>query len=840
MRLFCVPLYSSAVLLCFAVTACAQALENRLSNPGFERVRDGRAENWQPFEQGYVIDESVRHAGARSVRCVNATTEELRGASYTLLLNQKTPAPLLVTGWSKAENVGGVPNSDYAIYVDLEYMDGTPLWGQTAPFAVGTHDWQRKQALIVPAKPLKLATIHALFRRHAGTVWFDDFSAAELSGNDMFDSQAIAPPKLPAGTKSGWFVRDEAANGPIVPLKSGDNHLHVITITGVHRIGIVNGNREDEVNQLIVSDTTGKSRAITVYYVERFDAPNPVWWNDVRQSAPAGTTGERANLTRVGNYGATGAMSLYPFGCITGTGKGRMVGILPSLGPRVARIGYHAGEKLLYVAFDLALTGENVANSDGNGHGEATVAVVRAGIVPSWGFRSAAATYYRLFPEAFNRRAKAEGLWIPFADPAKVQDVQDFGIAYHEGDNSIASDDRLGILSFRYTEPMTWWMAMPKETPRTYDAALQMVKQYAAGQNEEMKRWAQAVIHSGSYDENGKYNVEFINAPWTNGAVWTLNPNPGLPHPPGEWTKGRLSYTKEMADRMYGPAAKGVQDGEYLDSIEGWADVLDFRPESLKYAQSCPTFTTDTHRPVIPTWYSVWELANFMRDDLHRRGKLLMANSTPWRFWAFLPLLDVAGTETNWLPGGAWRPDSDAVFNLRRTLCYHKPYLLLQNTDFDKFGPEQVEKYFQRSMFYGVFPSMFSVDAANNNYWETPRWYNRDRALFKKYIPAVKTLSAAGWEPITYARSDNPAVYVERFGMTYLTVLNDSAAPARANVTLEPAKWGFKIAAGMTLRATDLVTGEVVASAPVRPAVRLSLSLQPEEGRALRFEMVRE
>ena len=49
----------------------------------------------------------------------------------------------------------------------------------------------------------------------------------------------------------------------------------------------------------------------------------------------------------------------------------------------------------------------------------------------------------------FTRRAKAEGIWMPFTNPAHVQNPADFGIAYHEGDNSIASDDALHLWRVR-------------------------------------------------------------------------------------------------------------------------------------------------------------------------------------------------------------------------------------------------------------------------------------------------------------------------------------------------------------------------------------------------------
>jgi hypothetical protein len=296
-------------------------------------------------------------------------------------------------------------------------------------------------------------------------------------------------------------------------------------------------------------------------------------------------------------------------------------------------------------------------------------------------------------------------------------------------------------------------------------------------------------------------------------------------------TKAGHSYTLEMADRMYGPQAAGVQDGEYLDSIEGWAQWLDYRPESLRYATLPLSFDTDTRQAALPTWFSVWEFARFVRADLLRRGKLLMANGTPWRFHAFAPLLDVLGTETNWLPGGRWAPDTDAVFNLRRTLSAQKPYLLLQNADFDAFGP-YVERYFQRSMFYGVYPSFFSIDASTHPYWTKPAWYNRDRPLFKKYIPVVRRLSAAGWEPITGARSSQPAVGVERFGQEYLTVLNDSRERATATIAVERPAFGLE-RSGAPVTVTDAVEGGAVAVEAQGASVTIRLSLGPEEARAL-------
>jgi hypothetical protein len=792
---------------------------NLLSDPGFEKEPSSPGA-WAAYEQGYVRDTDVRRTGWSSARCTNDDASESRGAMVTVQLNQTVASPITVAGWSKADGVSGRADSDYSIYVDLVYADGTPLWGQAAPFSTGTHDWERRQVRIFPAKPVKSASIYALFRKHSGQVWFDDFEAFMYPAGSAFDGQVVDPPQLALGAQSGWFVRDVAKETPITrDYESVGIGLHV-------------DRKADGLETATVADKTGKARAVTVYFVERFDVEHARWWDDVRTSRPA-ENGELENLTRVTNLGAIGAMSLYPFGCVTGSGRALMLGEPPLEGPRVMRVGYSASAKLMYVAFDLALVPDNVACSDGLGHGTARVSVYRADVDPLWGFRAAAAAYYKRFPDAFDRRAKAEGIWMPFTDPSKVANVADFCVAYHEGDNSVASDDKLGILSFRYTEPMSWWMAMPPSTPRTYDAAVEIAKGILDGDDLEKRKWAQALFNSGTYGSDGTFNVEFQNQPWTNGAVWALNANPYLPCPDGEQTKATLNYTKAMGDALYPARPEDSNtglDGEYLDSLEGWSDVLDYRPESIRYCPDPPCFATDTRTPVVPLWFSTYEMAAFMRDDLRKRDRLLMANSTPWRIHAFFPLLDVAGTEVNW----AQRPDGDAVFNLRRTLSYHKPYLLLQNTDFAAFGLDKLENYMRRSMFYAVYPSMFSSDAATFPYWEVPTWYNAGRPLFKKYIPMIQKLSAAGWEPVTYARTDDPRLYVERYGKAYLTLFNDSDQRIDSMLHVDAAKILGRPADGALL--VDAMTGKEIARM-VGDAGRLAVSVDPRDCLVIRFDL---
>ncbi|MBC7808045.1 MAG: hypothetical protein H7145_18095, partial [Akkermansiaceae bacterium] len=564
----------------------------RLTNGGFERIdaqNPAQTAGWTPYEQGYQLDSQVRRGGSRSLRCENPGGGKTFGAFVTHTLDQSRALPITVTGWSKAQNIDGVADNDYAVYVDVTYMDGSALWGQTATFETGTHDWQRGQVTIFPSKPVRSVNVYALLRNHAGTAWFDDFEVREMTANRLFDGQNIAPPVLSRNAKSGWFVRDVEAGTPLHPLTPGATTLGLrLDLQAATGGSVVRGT---------LRNLTPKSRAVTVYYVERFDAARPVWWNTVRDGVPATETREYANLTQAG-AGATGQLSQYPFACVTGQGEGRALAVPPDLGPRVARISFRPDTRLLFLSYDLALNGKG----DTARHDRAPVAVARYAVDPAWGFRDAAARFYALFPEAFKRRAKSEGIWMPFTDPANVAGAEDFHIAYHEGDNSIASDRRKGILSFKYVEPMTYWMPMAKGVPRNYSQATALVRKIAANTGDPVaSQQAQAVLSSGSRDASGRLNVAFRDAPWCDGAVWVLNPNPRMGGTSRLWTKARLNDAAKPV-----PGKPDQTDGEYLDSLEAWADVLDYRPESLRASTVPLCFAPGRFRPTLPTWFSVY------------------------------------------------------------------------------------------------------------------------------------------------------------------------------------------------------------------------------------------
>jgi hypothetical protein len=310
---------------------------------------------------------------------------------------------------------------------------------------------------------------------------------------------------------------------------------------------------------------------------------------------------------------------------------------------------------------------------------------------------------------------------------------------------------------------------------------------------------AQALWTSGFHNQDGAIPARLLDTPWCNGAVWSVNSMPGVP---GEVTDFKNKWNPAIRQKLYGPERSADLDGEYVDSSEGYVtDELDFRRDHFAAAETPLSFSPDEHRPAIFRGLVAFEYVRAMANDVHGIGKLMMANGTPTRLCWLAPMLDVLGTETNWHPNGRWMPMPDSELLYRRALSGPKPYCFLMNTRFEEFSHDLVERYMKRALAYGMFPGFFSHNASQGHYFTRPELYNRDRPLFRKYVPLCKRLAEAGWQPITLARSDDDEVYVERFGARYLTVFNNGSQRRNVSISVDGESPG---------RSRELVSGRDV------------------------------
>jgi hypothetical protein len=724
-----------------------------------------KADAWSGWQKGFVKDDG-------EFLCDNDTDSQAqRGVSQTVTLNQTKPEPIVATAWSKAENVSGTRDHDYSLYLDLQYTDGTPLWGQVDGFHVGTHDWEKAQVIVFPEKPVARVSFHMLLRNHAGKAWFRDPQLKTVSAF-LFDG---VPVQQASPAQEGFQVRDVAAGSDFVALQQNALDLKLDCRTQ-ETAGAT-------FFDVTLMDSSGKDRAVTLVYAVPLPAADWRWLQDPRHSTATAEGREYLSTTRF-EAGANGRLSRYPFGAVASPATGIALGI-DMAQPAFFRVGYNAGTRELFLAYDIGLTPEKPS---------ATVRFCRFTFEPKWRFREALANYYELFPEQFRCRIARQGLWMPFAKISNVKDWQDFGFRFKEGNDETRWDDEHDIITFRYTEPMTWWMSMPTEMPRTLTAAIAEAKRLTANRTD-----AQALFTSGYHDETGQFAARLLDTPWCNGAVWSMN---SMPEIAGQVTDFKNKWNAELRKKLYGPGADGVLDGEYIDSSEGYVtDELDFRRDHFSAARTPLTFSLDSRKPAIFRGLIVFEYIRAIAQDVHSMDKYMMANGTPYGLCWLAPMLDVLGTETDWNPGGKWQPMSDSDLLYRRALCRGKPYCFLMNTEFERFSHEAVEKYMKRSLAYGMFPGFFSANASTGHYFSRPDLYDRDRDLFKKYVLLCRLVAEAGWEPVTGARSDKEGVYIERYGQRYLTVFNDTNQPQEACITVD---------AGTTGPVPDLVAGRTV------------------------------
>jgi hypothetical protein len=1010
---------------------------NLLINPQLEEGAT-KIENWQGWELGYEIDEAVSHSGKRSAKCQSSDPRKEYGIFQVVNLNQEKPIPILAQCFSKAENVSGTPDSGYSLYLDIEYVDGDHLWGRTSSFSCGTHDWERKSVWIFPEKPIKQVTIYGLFRWHTGTVWFDDFSLAQLEGVQLFEGTPIQSIPLQAptpkqtltlktpdgfslildketgyvigdnGRRGGFYLRDVASGSdfrqPLGEVKQFDGkliwegvdeelQLKLSVSYSVERInsGYYKGQGYIRVDG-IVEDLAKRDRAISVYFSLPIDAVGWLWSNDMRSE-------ERIEEGR--NYikaiqvpaGATGSMSWYHLACISGDKEGISLAI-PLDEPRLYRISYDSQEKEFFIVYDFALVPDTVKFPS-----KADFHFIIYPIDPKWKMRSALEKYYEIFPQFFLKRVKKEGIWMPFADISTVEGFEDFHFAFQEGAPNPAFDEQHGIYSFIYVEPASHWLSMPQDAPRTYEGAMEVLQRDLKGERGEGNRdMAIATLTSGIYGPDGKFFCAITKAPWCDGAVFLLNPDPDVPTTPelplnkamvmlrgiesalsrefiltegwgnygqgyriddkirhsgrysirceakdsakelgasqtvvlnqkepkqlivSAWSKAEgvtgepnLDYAiyvdlyyvdgtpewainvpfsvgthdwerKELVINPKKPIAtltvhllfrrthkgtvwfddvsltefgseknllknpgfeekviKGKIDGTYLDSYEMGAMELNFRREHFPSADIPLVFQRESYQPCQLFIFHTYEFEREIAKRMHSQNNLLFANAVLWNFPFPAHLLDVLGTEVNWLATGEYRPDDDAIMNYRRALCYRKPYCLLMNTNYEKFNHQLVEKYFKRCLFYAIFPGFFDEEAASKDpYWTSPKkWYERDRDLFKKYLPLIISLAKAGWEPITYAFSDNKKVYVERYGRVsegnlHFTVFNDSDKKESFRLTIDLASLGVK----GNIKVKELISGKDVPFTLRDGELEIEGDLEPEDVWLLKIDVL--
>ena len=739
---------------------CA-ALAASLVSGAAETVRVLGLDAARPYERGFTRDgdEIVVDNGDDAARRA--------GAVWSLALNQTEARPFTVRTEARCERgPGGTRTRAFSLYVDLVYMDGDHLWGQTADFAPDPQrGWRAGTVTVIPAKPVRSASVYCLYRGLPGRVRFraPAVRIREQADLALFDAQPVALGDLPRH-EAGFLVRDvQRADDGYAPIPVGGEAKGV-------RLSVVETPAADGATyRVTVEDRTGRDRALTLVYAWPLPAGDLVFEEDPRTAVPLADNAPQRNDAQAMGCGA-GGLNRWPFGAVSVGGRGFALGI-DTAHPAYFRTAVHPRTRLLFIAFDLGLAPE-----------KRTAAFAFRRFTFTGGFRGALAAYAAREPDAFKTRVPEQGIWMPFRAIKSVENWQDFGFKFKEGNDETAWDDAHGIFTFRYTEPTTWWLSMDKAhgTNRfTMADCLAKVESLAAKGDPRARAWRGSVMR----DEDGARVGRVMDTPWCRGAIWLLSPLPDI----AGVCEYKVKNTEADFAKFYAKPFPVGQDGEYIHSAEGYlTPTLDFNRAVFAASDTPLVFSSDEdHRPALFKGLSMYEYVRRTAARVWPRGRFVMANGVPGR-WPWLPAyVDVGGTETQWIDEeGRWRPESHRSLLYKRALSMGKPYCYLQNVDFEKFAYADMENFMRHCVAYGLFPGCFSHNASEGHYFTRPEVYNRDRPLFKKYVPLCKMLSEAGWRPVnTLVASTDARVFVEQFGARYVTVFNSARATVKVRLT---------------------------------------------------------
>ncbi|MBQ5795974.1 MAG: hypothetical protein IIW14_08305, partial [Kiritimatiellae bacterium] len=519
-----------------------------------------------------------------------------------------------------------------------------------------------------------------------------------------------------------------------------------------------------------IKDATGGDRAVTLLYAVPLPDGELAWWDDPRRRRTADETKFLEYDNTWGEECGRGPHSRWPIGAVTAGGRGVAVGIDPKA-PAYYRIALNPKLRLLYIAYDLGLASPERDYAD--------VSFCVYGFKAEEGFRGALEKYRQLNRDDFVSRVKKHGAWVPFKALSKMPggNVDDFHLRFNEYMWDTKFDDEHDILSLRYKEPCTWWMKL-----KNRDGGLPKYSECLAFAQEELKRGvpdAQAWATSVFKDRFGRPAGMILNKPWCFGISWSMNAAAAIK---GEMTEYKFKQSERDFEKNYGGREfpKGV-DGEYVDSAElSCTLAADYDRDHFAAMKAPLTFSLDEYRPVVFKGLSVWDYCQDISRRLRERNRVLFANATP-NHWSYLtPVMDAVGIEIGWNDGGKWQPDSPEQLIFWRAVAGDKPYCFLM-TNNSSFTREKTEAFMKISLAYGLFPGFQC-----NYFYDGGGRHERDRDLWKKYMPLIRRVSEAGWRPVNrLAACEGVGVVMEQFGEKYLTLFNHGKKPADVKISFK-------------------------------------------------------
>ncbi len=792
---------------------------NLLPNPGFENGTASWHEVQSDGVHGVLVGDST-HSGGWALELSGGSEDEAGWAAWAADPVAVTPGERLRVGawWKSPEGFlvegSGTPpalqleqwrriQGHTGLYVQWLDGSGAPLGEPALAVALHTNcsTWRlTRRELMVPAGA-SAARVIVGAKLLGETVVVDDLSLV------------------------GATEPEVAVSGTVGPCGGGD--CIELTGTGPGGLGIdvrlTAGSSSIEVAGT-VTDSSGRERACDLTVQVPLDADDGWdWWDDTHTSRPVTGRGRYEHVVSAVSDGWL-PVSLYPYGGLASAAAGAGLALaLPPDRPQLGEIAYDGERHLLGVTFHLGISPHAVHLNR-----EARFAAVLYRTDPIWGFRDIIRRYRDLFPAAFRPQVPLYGFngrsQGGYSTPAGVAQVR--------------ADDAANIYSAEYTSCDLPIKVTPSTNPRpALDEVLDVVEWMAESPDEPVRALAGAIQDGAVVDTNGEWFLKHVMVPvWNEGwweACWIGDMDPDIGGGLAAWN---LHYRIDAA--FAACAAAGARlDGVQIDNFMS-TPTFDLRPEALEAADETLGYSPNTYQPAVHTGFAVREYLEWLRHHLDTAWGTDRAITI--NFWGLAhpnylaPLIDGFGSEGNIGPGGTGLNWNLEILDYRRAIADRRPYLFTNQTV--GLTAEQARLFVGPAILFGV-PSGVGP---NGHDWEPEAEREVERAA-----ELVFSFWAAGWEPVTLARADDPEILMERFGRAgspadsaapagiFFTVYNPGETRRRTTVSVDLVELGLAGAAG--LRLTDLETGEPLPFVRSGGFMSVSLTLPPGRTRVLRL-----
>jgi len=750
---------------------------NLAPNPGFE---NGTA-SWT-LTGDCRTDTTLAHSGKASLRLNSRTPTAATFAETVIAVKPNTRyhvelwmhrESVVTAGASIAERDDRNRPTGRVIRITEPITELEPTWLPWFPLA---------SEITTSAQTTRLA-LRAELLRSTGTVCVDDAVVSEM---------------MPAAYRP--------MTGTLQTVKDGVTFTGALPGAGLSLEATLHGGGEYLRVDGVVSDTTDRDRAVGVKFALPADLQGWRWYDDTEESREISGDNLYQNTYRC--QAGIGVCSIYPWSAMSGPRGGLSLALPLSQGPRVFLLQHDQREPETSVTFFFGLTVASEKNPS-----RAPFSFILYRHDPAWGMRSVLDRYYRFFPESFARRVDREAYLnyvnLERFDPATHQvarypDASDFGEGYR------FLFHMHGYYCSKVMPTVTRTMPTDEEVraflpnieapsgapPGGWQPSLELVKKLLYDAS-----WVPTteLFKMLPYDEFGKLRYNLIYPPgpvptgqpprYNWGLEFCMNYDPDLSPFIREYSRLALAEYAEDPGRQPWDAMMDV------DGIEGLRG-LDYRREHFRTTLLPLTFGKVNCQVSILN--IMWDFLEKAWWPLSKEYKVVIHGNTNEYGQVFnAPYVDLSMCEFDWDCGNPGRLE-----RFLRAINHTKPWrfcriLNAPGSGQDENSPQNMHRMFRRGLAYAIFPALYSLNAEPY------------REEYRQYVPAIEELSAAGWEPIPYARATQ-GVVTERYGAAtggelHLTLRNYADRSVTTTVRLD--RKGLGIPAGTRLVAINLLPG---------------------------------